>query len=617
MNGFNGDIVDASWKRSKTYGIDPGHVHNDLLTGGELKDREEQFNELLEACSPILDRLYDELKASLFMVLISDPDGYIVFSRGEPPFLHRAKKIWLHSGANWNEKVKGTNAIGTALVERQPVSIIGNQHFCRENQFLTCYASPLYAPTGELLGVLDISGDARLHHPHTYGMVKAAAQACQSQLLLKSVKKELALSLQETDVIADQYNAPLLSVDDDGIIVHINEKAAEMLDEPANQCIGQPLSKWFNADDMEKILNLKNRDATQVKMKTSTKMWRVEPIQDQRQKIFRSVLSLPAAKTTPAKSENQMVWSCPKAEKILRLARNVAKTNATILIRGETGTGKEIIAREIHETSGRKGELVTINCGAIPEQLITSELFGYEKGAFTGANQRGHIGKFAAAHKGTLFLDEIGEMPPSLQVALLRVIEEKKITPIGSNRANSVDVRILAATNRNLIKDINEGQFRADLYYRLCEIELTLPPLRERSDLLELADSFLREMAGELNERLVMEEDAERLIQTYDWPGNIRELRHVLRQAAYQANFIQKSSIITEKDLHFPVEENAPSGFISGNQDEEEEIASAIQKAGGNLSRAADLLGIGRTTLYRKMNRFPRLKQLRKQAKRA
>lgn len=312
-------------------------------------------------------------------------------------------------------------------------------------------------------------------------------------------------------------------------------------------------------------------------------------------------------------SSQHAVWACPHIEQTLRLARNVARTEATILIRGETGTGKEIIAREIHRASGRTGPLIAVNCGAIPEHLIEAELFGYEKGAFTGASQQGSIGKFAAAEKGTLFLDEIGDMQPRLQVALLRALEEKRVTPVGSHRAQRVDVRIIAATNRNLLADIHRSRFRPDLYYRLSEIELTLPPLRSRTDLIPLAEHFLHKVALELNvSAFTLAETALCKIQRHSWPGNIRELRHVLRQAAYRAYFMRQSATIVAEDVRIPEAVHTSIPPPSDEQsDEEKRIARAMKEAGGNMSKAARLLGIGRTTLYRKVHRYPRLEQLK------
>lgn len=304
----------------------------------------------------------------------------------------------------------------------------------------------------------------------------------------------------------------------------------------------------------------------------------------------------------------QTVWECPKARNVLRLSRCIARTDASVLIQGETGTGKEVVARAIHRASGRNGPFVPVNCGAIPESLVAAELFGYEKGAFTGASPRGHRGKFIVADRGTLFLDEIGEMPYASQVALLRALEDKRITPVGSNRTTSVDVRIIAATNRNLVRDVNERRFRADLYYRLCEIELTLPPLRERGDLSALSAHFLQTIAHELGvESLTLEEKAKARMKEYEWPGNIRELRHTLRQAAYQALFGRQSTTIRTQDLRFSAQHTKQPTL---SYDEESFLERQIVKTGGNLSQTAKNAGIGRTTLYRKLNRYPRLKEV-------
>lgn len=305
-----------------------------------------------------------------------------------------------------------------------------------------------------------------------------------------------------------------------------------------------------------------------------------------------------------------IVASCPKVKQVLTLVRQIAETNATVLIQGETGTGKDIIAREIHRKSGREGPFIVVNCGAIPQALIESELFGYEKGAFTGANQKGHKGKFEAAHGGTLFLDEIGELPLASQVVLLRAIEEKRITRIGSHEAKSVDVRIIAATNRDLVQAIKQNRFRADLYYRLNEIEVKLPPLRERSDLPLLIDHFLNEIAAELHIRKpVIDQSAVAKLARHPWPGNIRELRHVIRQAVYHVHFVKRGDTVSEGDI--ALSSSPGQKYDQAVASEKETIAQAIRQAEGNLSKAAKRLHIGRTTLYRKLKQYPELLKIR------
>lgn len=612
-----------SWKRSREYGVDPHKPNNDLLSKGELKDRKAQMQEWLGTSLDIFHQLYDMLRNSPHIVIVSDRDGYVITTWGDPPFTDRAKKVWLDEGANWHEQIKGTNAIGTSLAEQQPISVVGEQHFLKENRFLSCYATPLYTPTGELLGVLDISGDARLHHPHTMGMVLTAAQACQARMLLQSTRRELVLSFREADTLAETCGRPLIAVDTNGLISRINQEAARWLNTPQADCIGQPLTRWFHPQDAQALLSLK--DSTEMLVESPSGKWIARPVLDDRKRTHRVLLS-PASSTRGKTSRSvsmdksvqislkEGISACPKFQKVLKLAVHVARTDATILLRGETGTGKDLVAREIHERSGRKGPLVVVNCGAIPETLLEAELFGYEKGAFTGARNGGYRGKFEAANGGTLFLDEIGEMPLNSQAVLLRILEEKQVTRIGSNRSIPVDVRIITATNKDLAREVRENRFRADLYYRICEVEIQLPPLRERSDLLLLAEYFLDQVTRSLNiAPISLNDEIREMLSRYHWPGNIRELRQVLRQAVYHAHFVRGAQSLAAEDLVFPqahpVHLHSPHRAVSLKEQEVETIAQAIRISQGNLSKAARILGIGRTTLYRKLNRYPDLKK--------
>ncbi|MBN2910501.1 sigma-54-dependent Fis family transcriptional regulator [Polycladomyces sp. WAk] len=605
----------SSWQRCRKWGVDPKRVQDELLTDGELEDRRERMHDLFQACKPILETLYTQVRQSDFMVLVSDRDGYIVAKWGEPPFTERASRVRLDVGANWEERVKGTNAIGTALAESKPVTVWGNQHFCEENRFLTCYAAPLYSPTGELVGILDVSGDARLHHPHTLGMVITAAQACQARLLLQQTRRELVLHMREMDAVMESLGQPLIAVDTDGLITRLNQSAARLLGNPMADCIGQPMTRWFDSDDVQALLTKSDRDVTILSFADSDVSWVAKSVQDERKRTFRIHLAgrTPADRQSDGvKPVSNLVMDCPKVRKVFELAVRIAPSPLTLLIRGETGTGKDRLARAVHEASGRKGAFVAVNCGAIPATLVESELFGYEKGAFTGARKNGYKGKFEAADGGTLFLDEIGDMPTASQVALLRVLEEKKVTRIGSHRPIPVDVRVIAATHQNLEQAVAEGRFRADLFYRLREMELVLPALRERTDLRLLADHFLKQVEQELGRAIKVSAEVWPILEQYDWPGNLRELRQVIRQAAYQACLIRGVDWITPQDLPTLRREESGSektvSFFSIDDAEERAIAQAIQAAHGNLSAAARLLGIGRTTLYRKLHKFPHLK---------
>ena len=288
---------------------------------------------------------------------------------------------------------------------------------------------------------------------------------------------------------------------------------------------------------------------------------------------------------------------------VLALARRVAPTKANVLITGESGTGKEVIARAIHQLSGVKGAFIAVNCGAIPESLVESEFFGYAKGAFTGAN-RDKPGFFQAASQGTLFLDEIGELPPSMQVKLLRALQEKKVQRVGAPNEEAVSVRIIAATNEDLEAAVSEKRFRQDLFYRLHDFGITVPPLRDcQEDILPLAE-FFREIANKELECNVsgFSSEARKALLTHAWPGNVRELRQKIMGAVLQA----QEGVATKEHLELAVIK--PTSHVSfalrNDVEDKERILRALKQANGNRSVAAELLGIGRTTLYSKLEEY-------------
>jgi len=295
---------------------------------------------------------------------------------------------------------------------------------------------------------------------------------------------------------------------------------------------------------------------------------------------------------------------------VLKLAEHVSPTESTVLIQGESGTGKEVVARYIHNLSNRvDGPFLSINCGALPENLLESELFGHVKGSFTGA-VRDKQGLFAAARGGSFFLDEVGEMPPSLQVKLLRVLQEREAIPVGATEPIPVDVRIIAATNRDLEEEIRRGNFRSDLFYRLNVIAINLPPLRERrDDLLLLIESFLQSLAQESGaEAKALSSEALDAVMVYEWPGNVRELENALEHAVVlsRGNVIdgaslperitkrRKEPLVAERSYRNPTLEVIERAYIMW----------VLQAEGGNKTRAAEVLGIDPSTLYRKLSRY-------------
>ncbi len=300
---------------------------------------------------------------------------------------------------------------------------------------------------------------------------------------------------------------------------------------------------------------------------------------------------------------DEIIGESPAMKRVLELVRTVAETDSTVLIRGESGTGKELIARAIHGNSKRRYfPIVTVNCGAFTETLLESELFGHERGAFTGAQYR-RRGKIELADGGTLFLDEIGDIPPKMQVDLLRVIETKQFTRVGGNQLIHSDFRLICATNKDLEKEMREGRFREDLYYRINVFTIHLPPLRERrEDIPLLARHFLRKYAASMNKPITeIEPEAMEILMSYHWPGNVRELENAIERAMV----VGKPPAIRAEDLPFQLVSTQPVGDMDSLEAvERSHIANVLDRTNWNITRAASILKIDRVTLYNKIRKY-------------
>jgi transcriptional regulator with PAS, ATPase and Fis domain len=326
-----------------------------------------------------------------------------------------------------------------------------------------------------------------------------------------------------------------------------------------------------------------------------------------------------------------MIGQSEKWNEIKQLSMRAARVSSSVLIEGESGTGKELVAHAIHDESGLKGSFVAINCGAIPKELLQSELFGYEEGAFTGARKGGGIGKLELGDGGTVFLDEIGEMPFEMQVNLLRFLQDKIITPVGSSKAKRVEVRIIAATNRKLKNEVRMGRFREDLYYRLNVINIELPPLRERKlDIPLITRFFIHTLCNQLKRDVLSISDvAMHTLCNYNWPGNVRELRNIIENAIV----FTESNVITEdilpsylKNMDSADTVNSPGKALNQTSDENingltigearklnqrmtaeverDTILHLLDQFAGNVSEVARNMGVSRNTIYRKMKTY-------------
>ncbi|QRG67545.1 sigma-54-dependent Fis family transcriptional regulator [Brevibacillus choshinensis] len=575
-------IVQQSWKRCQESNLIATQKANDqIISTSRIKEIIQENHPLIRESLPLFNKLSPFLLSTEHIALLSDRNGNIIHTVGDPVFADHAQKVQLQIGANWQESNKGTNAIGTALISQQPIQIHGEQHYFRENQFLTCSSAPIFSPAGELLGVIDISTRKEYTHPFALTIVCMIAEALQNRFLFADAERVMAVSGTYSGKRSQQW-LPLVGLDRDERIVGLNRSAKQLL----------------GADVLGKELDPQHEGHARTLKDDRRKMWPSAPLRARAQ-----------TPPVPLKPFPRLAGSCPLFLQAKILAQKAAQVDFPVMILGESGTGKELFAQMIHQTGPRAQEpFVAVNCSSISENLIESELFGYEGGSFTGAHREGRIGKFEAARKGTIFLDEIGDMSLRAQAALLRVLQEKVVTPVGSNQSRPVHARVVAATHRNLPDEIKAGRFRADLYYRLKGVLVELPPLRKRSDILELAENQIKQIAPERSISLTRE--AKAMLTSYSWPGNVRELQGVLIQAA----FLTDEDEIDCEHIQLENLEEGPAsseiGMMSLRETECQAIKKALNASGGNVTQAAKLLQIGRNTLYRKMADYRILPQV-------
>ena len=536
----------------------------------------ERNQRLYTHAAPVMEMLHDQIVESQSMVVLTDATGVILHSIGVDDFLNRASKVALAPGANWSEQYKGTNAVGTALIEERPVLVHADEHYLHANHFLTCSAAPILDPRGNILGVLDVSGDHRGYHQHTMGLVKMSARMIENHWLTDDYRNVMRLHFHSRVEFIGTLMEGIVAVSQDGKLVGANRGALEQLGLSGAALRMHSLSTLFGTTVAALVDRFRSPLATPLPLETNNgRQFHVYarfnwPVWQSFDTMMREQSGEPsaAAVTAPGQGGSASATdatgasagaqpvpaSTPAAtagvrprEGLARLAtgdaqvgalldkiRRVLNRDIPILVLGETGTGKELLARAIHQDSERaKQPFVAVNCASIPDTLIEAELFGYEEGAFTGARRKGAVGKIVQANGGTLFLDEIGDMPIALQAHLLRVLQERQVTPLGSAKSVAVDVMLVCATHRNLREMIEQKTFREDLYYRLNGLAVRLPPLRERTDLLALVERILERECGRNAPTLSAE--VMRLFQAYAWPGNVRQLFNVLRTACVMA----------------------------------------------------------------------------------
>ncbi|MCI8991955.1 MAG: sigma 54-interacting transcriptional regulator [Eubacterium sp.] len=631
------EILD-SWIRSRSFRIDPEYAREHILDETQLQRRISKKQTLFDIATSFMEYLYQFVRGSGFMLMFADDEGYILKTIGDEDIVATAREqdIPLITGSCRLESVLGTNAIGTPLCTGKPIQLFSYEHFFELSSNWTCSGAPILQD-GYILGVVCISGFWKRTHAHTLGMVMSAAEAISRQLYLKESNDRLLSMKHQLQTSIDSIHSGICLLDEKYRIAFVNSVTLNTLEYTETEISGRFYKEIFPDLELEKLKENTYDIETSVNGKheifpcyISIKFAQHSHLNGQEtflisfrkteylQKLANKIMGYDARYTF-----DHIIGACPAMERIKTLARKVAQSNTNVLITGESGTGKELFAQSIHNGSRfANGPFVAINCGAIPKDLIESELFGYDSGAFTGAKKEGRAGKFELANNGTIFLDEIGDMPYDVQVRLLRVLQEKTITRIGGKKEIPLNLRVIAATNVNLEEAIENRTFRSDLYYRLNVFSLHIPPLRERgNDVFLLTDYFLQKYQNPDYEPITQIDGSVRQIfKNYDWPGNIRELENVMERVCILTSDGRLSTDALPSGMANRQISNAPadadakgappntsqglSRTLSVGAAERELILSHIRQSQGNIKKAAESLGISRRTLYRKLEKY-------------
>ena len=626
--------VTRSWYRClREYRIEPSAPRqNTVLNSQSLKELQQRMGELLPVARAEMESLYEQIAGSGFAVILSDTQGVVLTTITDPALQREFRQAGLSLGALWDERHEGTNGIGTCIAEGCPVTVHREEHFRGYNLSLSCSGAPILDPHGSIIAVLDAStansSDSRLIQRHTMALVNMSAHLISRWNFLNEFSQSWILRFHSRPEFVGLLHEALVAIDGAGNVLAVNESALLQLGCSTRKAlIGEPIERFFQFD----FATLERR----AQFEPST-IWPVRDLAHGRRffAIARAPLR-PAARTlelaapnpvaetaegTQRRSGQHHVGEDAQMRKNLTFGRQLFAKQVPILLQGATGTGKEAFAKALHHSGlWFDKPFVTVNCAAIPESLIESELFGYTRGAFTGAVKEGRAGKILQSNGGTLFLDEIGDMPLMLQTRLLRVIEEREVVPLGSDQAIPVNLHVISATHRDIHRMIQDGEFREDLYYRLNGITLHLPLLRDRSDKADLVRTLLHEEnAGQ--ESIEIADDAFRKLLDYSWPGNIRQLRNALRTAsALCRDGIIRLSNLPQEILHTDAGaraaapasaaanvESAGAANLPSAALRDAECAALLrelERMHWNISRTAQALGISRNTLYRKIHK--------------
>ena len=602
-------MVYDSWVRSRAYGVRHDRRPEGRVDDARLAELLAANSEFIESSKVIMAKLFTAVEDANSVISLTDSQGVVLHTHVHT---NRGHRLPGHMpGFIFSERICGTNGIGTCLHCAAPVELVGAEHYCAHDHVWYCSAAPIFDSKANLLGVFNISISRESFHHHTRGMVEAAAHAITEQVCLREL-------LSEQAAIMELLDEGLIVVNHEGLLNSISQKACAILGIPSPQgsvhisqiipaadMLHTALNRQVGFHDQEVLLDLPQGTTSCLISAAPTPQKGVVFTLREGKRMRELATRALGAKATY--TFDRIIGESDLLKETIRQGKLAAHSDITTLIIGESGTGKELFAQAIHNASSRANQpFVVVNCGALPRNLVQSELFGYDEGAFTGASRQGKPGKFELADGGTVFLDEIGEMPLEAQVSLLRLLQNREVTRVGGKSARRINIRVIAATNRNLEEAVRQNVFRHDLYYRLNAFLLSIPPLAaRRGDVELLANHFLHKFSAALGKRVqAINAEARDLLYRYPWPGNVRELENAIERAV---NVCGGQELMPCDFPSAMLEHEAVSGPGRKNgwlwAQETETIRKAIRETNGNLRQAAILLGISRSTLYLKIKK--------------
>lgn len=586
--------ISESWHRCKQANVNP-HMNKGqkILSSIFFQDQKKKSEIFLDIAIPQIQNMRKTIDELQMMALLIDPDGYVLSLSGNKQTLQRAKHINFVEGVKWTEAAVGTNAIGTALEIEEAIMISGTEHYSVASHSWSCAAAPIHNDDGKLIGVLDFSCPIEFSHPYMLGMVTSIAHAIERECSIRVHQNELQLIHRFLDVI-----------DSDEQVVICNHRDVIV---SASKRVRERVCNWSRMK-LEDLMHYGLKTKLEVPVYSSDRMiGKCIYVKENKQEKLFSTSPFINGITFPG-----VIGTSDAFQHTLEEIKLVSPTDASVYVCGKTGVGKEYVARAIHENSPRKnGPFIAVNCGSLPKELMESELFGYAEGAFTGARRQGYKGKFEQADGGTIFLDEIGEVPPEMQVALLRVLQERTVNPIGSSKEIPVNIRIITATHKDLLRLVEEGKFRQDLYYRLHVYPLYVPSLIERKEDIPY---FIKHFCEQKNWNVVFPKSICNQFYQHTWPGNIRELLNVLERiyilsqgreiCEKQISFLLQTMMGNQHQLALQAENKAENALNFREKIQRDSMVEALEKTNGNVSLAAKLLDVPRSTFYKRMQKY-------------